>query len=333
VAAPATLSGKRPWPPLDYLNQRLARWVRQRQGPDHLPVRLERRRLYILPTRAGVAFGALLLLMLLAGLNYSNSVTLFLTFLLVAFALVVMQLCHRNIQGIEVHAVLAPPVFAGSVGAVCVTLGNRSREARLGLEAALPRAAAITGDLPAGAQQVLALPAAAPHRGVQHFERIRISTAHPFGLFRAWTWLHVPVEMLVYPRPEGVLPLPVDRGSRAGLRPAPHPGGDEWAGLRPFRDGDSPRQVDWKAYAREAPLLVKEYVEASAELRWLDFTRLPGSDTEAKLAQLCRWVVAGEASGERYGLLLPGTELSPDRGPEHRHRCLAALALFPGHGS
>ena len=38
--------------------------------------------------------------------------------------------------------------------------------------------------------------------------------------------------------------------------------------------------------------------------------------------------VAVAALLERYGLKLPGTELAPNRGPEHRHRCLAALALY-----
>ena len=51
------------------------------------------------------------------------------------------------------------------------------------------------------------------------------------------------------------------------------PGADEWLGLRPFRDGDSPRQVDWKAYARDAPLLVKEYSAAGAEMRIFDLTQ------------------------------------------------------------
>ena len=73
--------------------------MRRRQGPDALPLTLVRRRLYILPTRAGLTFGALLFLMLLAGLNYGNSLALFLTFLLAGFALVGMQQCHRNLLG------------------------------------------------------------------------------------------------------------------------------------------------------------------------------------------------------------------------------------------
>src|SRR5262249_28648413 len=145
---------------------------------------------------------------------------------------------------------------------------------------------------------------------------------------RAWTWVHTPLEMLVYPRPHGRLPMPTQGGLTPGSHPLPGAGADEWVGFRPFRDGDSPRQVDWKAYAREAPLLVKEYAQGASELRMFDLALLGERDLEARLSQLARWIVDAEVHGERYGLRLPGVQLSPDRGPEHRHRCLAALALF-----
>ena len=115
---------------LALLQARTARWVRRRQGEDLLPVQLARRRLYILPTRGGVAFGALVFVMLLAGLNYANSLALFLTFLLAAFALVAMQLCHRNLLGLEVIALQAPAVFAARPATLLVTLGNASVVAR-----------------------------------------------------------------------------------------------------------------------------------------------------------------------------------------------------------
>jgi len=310
------------------MRARMAQWIRRRQGLDHLPVRLERRRLYILPTRTGLAFAALLLLMLLAGMNYANSLALFLTFLLGAFALVVMQQCHRNLLGTEVTSCIAPAVFAGSTGAVHVTLASGAGEARPRLEGALAEGALTVTSLPAGGQRRLELPLPARARGVVRLERVRLATAYPFGLFRAWTWMHTPIEMLVYPRPRGALPMPGHAGRRSGTRSLPGAGADEWAGLRPFRDGDSPRQVDWKAYAREAPLLVKEYAQGESELRMFDFASLAPRDVETRLSQLARWVVDAEAHGERYGLILPAVRLAPDRGPAHRHRCLAALATF-----
>ncbi|MGH8133171.1 MAG: DUF58 domain-containing protein [Steroidobacteraceae bacterium] len=311
---------------------RMAAWIRRRQGADLLPVILERRRLYILPTRAGIAFAMLWFLMLLAGLNYGNSLALLLTFLLAGFALVAMHACHRNLLGMALLSASAPAVFARSAGSLNVTLDNPTPVARPGLQAALEDPATVSVDVPAQGRALLALPLAAPRRGIVRIERLRLATSHPFGLFRAWTWVHTPLEMLVYPRPYGSLPLPTASGHSPGVRPHGTLGADEWLGLRPFRDGDSPRQVDWKAYAREAPLLVKEYSPGTSDLCLLDFARLVDPDVEARLSQLARWVVDAEARGERYGLLLPGAAIAPHRGPEHRHRCLAALALFGSDG-
>ena len=307
-------------------NTRLNAWIRRRQGPDALPLTLARRRLYILPTRAGLAFGALLFLMLLAGINYGNSLALFLTFLLAGFALVGMQQCHRNLLGTALLAARAPPVFAGTAASLHVTLGNTARRPRLPLEAAAGDQPVVTADLPAYGELHLQLPLPVRARGVWAIERVRLATAQPFGLFRAWTWVYAPLQLLVYPRPYGALPMPGAPGRKPGTHSEGSAGADEWLTLRPFRDGDSPRQVDWKAYAREAPLLVKEYSPPGTETRLFEFARLTDPDMEARISQLARWVVDAEARGDRYGLVLPQLRIAPDRGPQQRHRCLAALA-------
>jgi uncharacterized protein (DUF58 family) len=306
----------------------MAVWVRRRQGEDVLPVSLARRRLYILPTRAGVGFGFLWVLMLLAGLNYGNSLALFFTFLMAGFALVAMNDCHRNLLGITLVSMSAPAVFARSAGALVLTLENPATRARPGIEAALDEAPLSSVDLAPLARAPLTLPLTPARRGIVRIDRVRLTSAHPFGLFRTWTWVHLPVEVLVYPHPHGPLPRPITSGRHPGESSRDGSGLDEWMGHKLFRDGDSPRQVDWKAYARGAPLLVKEYSPAGADLCLFDFARLRIPDIEARLSQLARWVVDAEAGGERYGLTLPGIALAPNRGPEHRHHCLAALALY-----
>src|ERR1700742_3637527 len=112
----------------------MAVMIRRRQGEDALPLTLQRRRLYILPTRAGLGFGALLVLMLIAGLNYANSLALFLTFLLGGFALVTMHLCHRNLLGATLHGAHAPPTFALRTGNLHVTLANSASQPRYRIE-------------------------------------------------------------------------------------------------------------------------------------------------------------------------------------------------------
>ncbi|HEY3784968.1 MAG TPA: DUF58 domain-containing protein [Steroidobacteraceae bacterium] len=310
------------------LRERLARWVRRRQGLDILPVMLLRRRLYIIPTRAGAAFGLLQILMLVAGLNYANSSALFLTFALMGFTLVSMHQCHRNLLGVRLLSAAAPPVFARSRGILTLALENPSASARYRIGTALDGGATATTDVSAHGSHTVALSLSASRRGRVRVDRLMLITRHPFGLFRTWTWVHVPLEMLVYPYPQGSLPMPGGAGERQGVRSLTNTGSDEWLGLRPFRDGDSPRQVDWKAYAREAPLLVKEYSTTASQLRRFEFEALRGLHTEARLEQLARWVVEAETAGERYELVLPGARIPADHGREHRHRCLAALALF-----
>lgn len=313
---------------LHRLRRRAAAWARRRQGEDRLPVPVNTRRIYILPTRGGYAFAALLFVMLIAGLNYGNSVALLITFLLAGFALISMHLCHRNLAGTVVRSVSTVDGFAGEHGRLSITLDNAADTPRIGLECALDDAERVTVSVPVDASARAELPVELEKRGRVRIDRIRLSCAFPFGLFRAWTWLHLPLSLLAWPPPRGQREPPPE-AAIGGSATAIHRAGDEeWAGLREFRDGDSPRQVAWAAYARGRGLLVKTYQSPAAHQRTFDFARVPGSDVEQRLEQLAAWIVAAHARGERYGLKIGGQEVAPASGSEHRARCLNGLALY-----
>lgn len=312
------------------LRRKMAAWILARQGADQLPVRLSRRRLYVLPTRAGVGFGLLLVSMLIAALNYGNSLALLMTCLLGGLALVAMHQCHRNLLDIAVTEAWASPVFAGENGRVALTLANSSPLPRYRVQIDTSAGGEAAIDLPRQGTQRVELELPAQRRGTLKIARIGISTTHPFGLFRAWTWMHVPLELTVFPRPWGKRPLPVHGGEAPGQSPLAAADREEWRSLRDFREGDSPRQVAWKAYARGAPLLVKEYETGRAAQRLFDFDALADLDTERRLEQLARWIVDAEARGERYGLILRHVRLSPERGGQHCARALTALARYGG---
>jgi uncharacterized protein (DUF58 family) len=308
--------------------RRTAEWIRRRQGEDRLPVELGRRRVYILPTRAGAGFAGMLLAMLAAGLNYANSLALMLGFLLAGFLVVAMNLCHRNLNGLQVLASGTEPVFAGERPRVAVTVSNPTPLTRHALRVDAPDGTHVTRSVAGETTGRLDLSMHALGRGVHPVQRLRVSTDFPFGLFRAWTWLHLPLEVVAYPAPVGARRPPAAPEAReTGVRPSDS-GREEWRGLRPFRDGDSPRQVAWKAYARGLPLLVKEYGGTAADALEFDYSTLAGMEAEARLSQLSRWVVDAETTGGRYGLRLPGCRLPIGRGAAHRAACLDALARF-----
>jgi len=312
----------------DKLRRRMGAWARRRQGDDRLPLVISTRRVYILPTRAGLAFAALLLAMLLTGLNYSNSMALLITFLLSGFGMIAMHLTHRNLTGVALRTVAGVDAFVGEHGRLLVTLENSADTVRLALECEVAGADGAAVDIPAGgtARADVGLPLT--RRGRLEVDRITLSTMFPFGLFRAWTYVHIKAGVLAWPVPRGRRETPPEASS-GGNAPAMHRVGDEeWAGLREFRTGDSPRQVAWGAYARGRGLLVKTYQSPAAHHRLFDLAAVPGADLEQRLEQLSAWILAAHARGERYGLRLAEQTLPPDSGNEHRVRCLNGLALF-----
>lgn len=307
------------------LRQRLRSWALRRQGLDALPLRLKSGRIYILPTRLGWTFGALVAVTFLAGMNYGNGLAMLFSFWLAGFALVAMVQTQRGLAGAVLEQAAATPAFAGESVRLQLRLAGTADSADLQLSAEIDEGATLP---PAVAQaQMLEAQLPAPQRGFWRAPALLLASTAPFGLFRTWTWLTPDVRTLVYPAPAGSLPVPETTGDEAGaLRPTQ--GHDELAWLRDFREGDSPRQVAWKALARGAPLLVREYQGMGSAQHDFDYDALTGLDREARLSQLTRWVVEANARGERWVLRLPDAPPLAGKGPEHLAACLQQLAVF-----
>jgi uncharacterized protein (DUF58 family) len=307
------------------------RWARRRQGEDPDPVRLTAKRIYLLPTGLGIAYAVMVFAMIIGAMNYANNLALGLAFLLGALGLVAMHYCHGNVVGLKLAAAATEPVFVGQQARFGVALQNDSRLARqeLVIEDEFGRLPAVS--LAPGQQAVVNVRASASVRGRLRLDGFRLESRYPFGLFRAWTYLHMPLACIVYPRNGPRLREPPPHETDVGSAQDSLRGEEDFAGLRGFHAGDAPSRIAWKAYARGQGLLVKQYGGTSVTTHWFDFTALDGLDTEARLELLCRWIVDAHAAGRGYGLKLPGTRLPPNLGAHHRHACLAALALFePG---
>ncbi|MGA9852665.1 MAG: DUF58 domain-containing protein [Gammaproteobacteria bacterium] len=313
----------------DFLNRRIQTWARRRQGPDGDVVRLERRRIYILPTRQGLLYGFAVFVMLLGSMNYSNSMGFMLTFMLTGLSFVAMHACHANLTGLEISAGKTLAVFAGETARFRLHINNPGRAARIAITLSAENGdTTITGDVAAANHGSVAVPLLAEKRGWLKLERLEVETTYPFGLFRAWSWVYMDLWMLVYPKPaDAAPPLPPPQSGRGGERPTDR-GEEDFSGLRGYRPGDSPRHIAWKASAREQKLLTKQFTGSGEEQRWLEWDALPGLDPEKRLSVLCRWVLTAHAENLNYGLRMPGTAIPVAGGDTHRDRCLEALALF-----
>lgn len=314
---------------LNALRQRFTVWL-FRPRVESGTVTLTQRRIFILPTRQGVALGFVLVLMLLGDINYSLSLGYVLTFLLAMMAVMSMLHAFRNLAHLEIRAGRTAAVFSGETARFVFHFRNPGTTDRYQLTLRDDNDNAIRFDVLARQENEVAFPLPATRRGWLQPGRLTLYTEFPLGLFHAWSYLHFDTRCLVYPKPLPDAPLPPGNApDGTGKRSVA--GDDDFAGLRIYVEGDALPRIAWKAYARGQGLQVKQFSALAGEELWLDFADTPEPDTEGKLARMARWVLDAEAQGLRYGLRLPDGELPPNSGSAQHDECLRRLALFgPG---
>jgi uncharacterized protein (DUF58 family) len=316
---------------LGNLRQSLSDWIFRARAPEPSPVTLVQRRIFILPTRQGYFFAAILVVLLLASINYALSLGFVLTFLLAAMGGVSMLHTWRNLAHLKLRPGRCEAVFAGDTAHFGVVVESPARE-RFGLAVRRRAEDPVYADAPPGEAVSVFLPVPATRRGRLRCGRLEIYTRYPVGLFHAWSYFDFGLSVIVYPRPDDSAGAPPQQSRADDSEGIPIAGDDDFHLLRPYRAGDPPRQIAWKALARGDELMAKEFQASASRELWLDWMDAHAADPEARLSILAHWVIECERIGQRYGLRLPGTSIAPGRGEGHRIRCLEALALH-GEGA
>lgn len=314
---------------------RLLQRVFRLSADDVLPLTIEHQRIYILPTRRGWAFLAVLLLMLLASINYALSLGYALSFLLTGLFAASLLHTYRNLAGLVIERVQATDAFAGETARFTLSVGPstvRSRhDIRIDTRDKGSTTLARTLSMNDSSGTGIALDVPTRTRGRHALGRLTLSSDWPLGLWRAWSYLHAPLSATVYPAPEANAPaLPQQAGERGeSARPSTTQDGDV-AGLRGYRPGDAPSRIAWKSAARSDKLHVRlvESPSGPAQVS-LDLSATGIHEREARLSRLSAWVLAAADAHTPFSLSLPGSaDLPMDSGAAHRQAALRALAVF-----
>jgi uncharacterized protein (DUF58 family) len=296
---------------LNALQQQFRVWLFRPQI-ENGSITLTQRRIFIIPTKQGFALAFVLVLMLLGDINYNLSLGYVLTFVLTMMAVMSMLHAFRNLAHLEIRAGRAEAVFSGETAHFSLHFNNRNKLSRYqlclvktGVSFWSTPPSALSFDVPEQQNCEIAFPLLATQRSYLHFD----------------------TRCLVYPKPLKDAPLPFGHAPD-GMGKRNMAGDEDFAGLRKYTVGDALPRIDWKAYARERGLQVKQFSTPLGEEMWLDYADTPDRNQEEKLARMTRWVLDAEAQGLHYGLRLPDGELPSNHGIAHRNECLRRLALF-----
>ena len=305
----------------------------EQSNTENISLTLGRKQLYILPTKIGWYFAAVLLALFAIAVKYDNQAAFMMLFLLAGLGKVSMFATHRNMVGLSCEAPYASPCYAGSHSLVKIRLRNNSDSPRRAL--ALASGEAVMGfNLKPVDVCTVTLKVPAPERGLFQLEPVILSSQYPLGLFFCWS------RRLPEANPVIVYPAPIDSIKRT--QPFDSRGSDDengvtvvaqngdFGGLRAYQEGDRIRDIHWPALARTQKLVTKESVVPTTQdwvFRWQD---LPHAlTTEQKLSQLAYWIQQVDDNQTRYALELPHQIIPAGTGLAHQHQCLSALAQFP----
>lgn len=310
------------------LNDNYKRWIAKRIPPRD-QVTLDRKNIFIIPTRNGLLFVFCSGLVFIAAINYAVSLAFALAFMMVSIFILSILHCFNNLNQLSLASRSAQDVFCGEEAAFRVQLSRSPKRRHESLELNFLDGRASFADLSERDQEEVEVFALADRRGEFKAPRLRVLTRFPLGLCRAWSVVDLNLHCLVYPRPVPFSMNQFDSGSSGGSDSAiNHEGSEDFYGLRDYVAGDSLRQVAWKNVARGQGMQLKQFVDYVDNKIWLDWDMFYGFDTEERLSRLCYCVIQLSKTGSSFGMRIPGGEYAPNTGPEHRKKLLRALARF-----
>ena len=188
------------------------------------------------------------------------------------------------------------------------------------------------------------------HRGVLHLQKVRVTTAFPFGFIDRRIDFDLDQEILVQPTTHPLksdLIRSVSQGELGGIGVSGRPGpGEDFFSLREFKPGDSVRQIFWKRPQANNDILVVQRSESTpprirvildlsdepSKLRFdasrdLDARRLE----ERAITMAASLCASADREGLEFGLTVMGFDDHPlplRRGHWHLQRVLAGLAVL-----
>ena len=146
-------------------------------------------------------------------------------------------------------------------------------------------------------------------------------------LLRAWTWVDLGVQALVYPKPV-FQDFPQSTSGRRDEGELIDPfGSDDFSDIKSYLPGDPVKHIIWRSYARSDELVVKRYASFVEPRLWLNLDDVRG-DLEEKLSRLAGLALRATRLEREFGLRLGQLEVKPAIGEAHLEQILRELALY-----
>lgn len=304
-------------------------WLKER-FPETRQITLGIKRIFVIPTATSAALLLTVLVLSLMAINFQNSLLYGLSFWLLALIVVTIFFTYRNLSGLTIKAIQSSPCFAGEKAVFELQVSCPETQKKSAISVGWKDEDAATLNLQKHHSVQIKLSHGTRHRGLFKPGRLGIFTVYPIGLIVAWSYAALDMQCIVYPAPELQESAEdgqgVDDQAEQGLEISN--GSTDFSGIRDYRQGDSPKQIHWGAYAKTGKVYTKTFVDYATHDLWLEWDALTFPGVEKRLSHLCARILKYHQEKQIYGLKIPGKTIQPGSGEAHKNNCLTALALY-----
>lgn len=317
------------------LRHRVRRSLFLEKSPEIGEITLHQRRVFTLPSKAGLVFLILLVICFLTATNYNLNLGFAMTYLLAGMAVINTLFTFRNLAYLKLSARSGSPIFAGDQAEFVFRVKNTHALERFAIHIQFQKSLGLEQilDLKGHEETTVKLAYPSSIRGLLACPRVQLQTWFPLGLLRAWsTWLP-DAQILVYPAPEQNSPaLPyVGESNESGQSIS---GQEDYSGVRSYQHGDPLKHLSWKHIARidldtGGSLVSKHFTGTNAGALSIDFSHLPPQlDLELRLSRMTSWILEADRLSLPYEFRLGAIHFPMATGENHRQACLSALATY-----
>ena len=310
-----------------YLEKQFEGWLDKRIPSQH-EVELSQQRIFIFPNRQTFYILSVINLLIIAGINYQNNLAYALAFFIASIFNTSIIITYLNVSKLRLKAGKSKPVFAGENAEFEIEISRRPSKSHHRIHFHWPGNPVQIHDLVKLDKKTVRLHCKTERRGVFRPGRFMIESFYPLGLIRCWSWVDLDMSTIVYPRPLHLATVPAIAAQGSAGKESPVLGKEDFYGFKDYLPGDPLRHVNWRSVAKGQDLQSKIYAARQDERNWVDWYQLPINSTEERLSKLCDWVLQLERQQRAYGLRLPGVEIRPNQGEQHKKQVLTELALF-----
>ena len=311
-----------------------ARWQRRRlkwianRHPRTAVCKTGMRSIYILPSRSGMAMLFFLGFIFLLAVNYQNALIFGLFFWVISLAILNLHYTHHNIAGLTIRCVASRNGVDGGAVEFDIDVSRTNRRSRHAIVVSVEGGSvAQETHLDGVSSQQVTLSVPVSSRGYVVIPHITLRSVYPLGIARAWSYAHLAVYSIAYPKPvDAGIPAQIQDAIETGEAVHSVAGVSDFESLRAYVPGDRLSRVHWPASTRAGTLQVKQFVDPVAHDEWVRWDDYKMLSTEPRLQHMAFVIEQMEAACLSYGIDLPGARLQPALGAAHYHRCCEALA-------